>query len=289
MAGEFRISVEIGHLLPATAPLTRETFPALSFAVQRIAEAAQSQWASYASGEPMPNGKVVQNRTGEYLRSILLRQVGDFSAEVFSDLPYARAIEEGSPARDLKKMLSSSLKVRLTKDGRRYLIIPFRWNKPGSVLGHSMPKSVWAWWQRSDRGDSWIKDTYARPSGTGAFDRKTRKRIMVPGWRYDWGNRLHRDELADLPVGGKMAKRLEGMVRFRQPGASGGASHGKYLTFRVMVEGSPGWLVPAQEGKWPAKQTSDLLAPVAEQAFRRAMEDDIAALMPGSVDVPGGS
>lgn len=292
MAAEFRISVELGHLLPGHAPLTRDVFPALSAAVERIAEAAQRQWVRYASGEALPNGKVIHNRTGEYARSILLRHLGDFSVEVFSDLAYAHAIEAGAPARDLKRILFSSLKVRLTHDGRRYLIIPFRWNRPGSVLGRAMPESVKDWWQ--GRSASSIAGTYRRVSGTGAFDIKTRERLTVPGWRYAWGDRLSADDLKGLGVQGRAARHLEGMVNFRNAGAgatgtgtTATGSHSQHITFRAMVEGSPGWMVPAQEGRWPAKQTADLLRPVAEQAFRRAMEEDIAHIV-GGTTAPGG-
>ena len=286
MAAEFRISVEMGHLLPAHAPLTRDVFPALSAAVERIAAAAQHQWVRYASGEALPDGKVIRNRTGEYARSILLRQLGDFSAEVFSDLAYAHAIEAGAPARDLKRILFSSLKVRLTHDGRRYLIIPFRWNRPGSVLGHAMPESVKGWWQ--GRTASSITGTYRRASGTGAFDIKTRERVTVPGWRYSWGDRLSADDLKGLGVHGRAVRHMEGMVNFRNPGAgaTGTGAHSQYITFRVMVEGSPGWMMPAQEGRWPARKTADLLRPVAEQAFQRAMEEDIAHIVGGTA-APG--
>ena len=176
--------------------------------------------------------------------------------------------------------------MRLTKDGRRYLIIPFRHNAPGSLAGNAMPKPVMDWWKDGPKAPSSITGTYDRPSGTGVFDMETRKRVMVPGWRYNWGDRLHRDDLRGMQVSERDEKRLAGMVHFRRPGASGGAGHGQFITFRVMVEGSPGWKVPAQEGKWPAKQTAAAVQPVAEQAFRRAMEEDIARLVGG---VAGGS
>ena len=48
-----------------------------------------------------------------------------------------------------------------------------------------------------------------------------------------------------------------------------------------MMEGSKGWIRQAQPGKWPAKQTAEKFAPIAEEAFRRAVEEDIRALMGG--------
>lgn len=277
---DFRISVDLSHLIPEGSAFTRDLFPTLSFAVQKIAEGAHAQWVDYAHGAPLPNGKAIANRTGEYARSILVRQVGDFTAEVFSELPYARVIEEGAPARDLKAILGHSLKVRLTKDGRRYLIIPFRHNAPGSVLGNSMPQAVWDWWKQPWT-PSHITGRYMRPSGTGAYDIKTRERIMVPGWRYRWGERLKPRDLASMGITGPEAKRLAGMVNFRKPGGTGGSSHSKFITFRTMVEGSKGWLVPAQEGKWPARQTAERFQPIAEETFTRAIEQDVKRFLGG--------
>lgn len=272
----FSISVELGHLVPAGASFSGRVFPTLAYAVQRVAQLAHANWLAYAHGAPLPDGGVIRNRTGEYARSILLRQTGELAAEVYSDLAYARVIEEGAPQRDLHSLLNSSLKVRLTHDGRRYLIIPFRWNAPGSVMGHQMPQQVWDWW--SGKGASHIVNgdmRYKRLSGTGAYDIRTRARITVPAWRYHWGDRLTKDDLAGMGITGRAAQRLHGMVNFRNPGGSGGGAHSKFLTFRTLVEGSKGWIVPAQPGKWPAKTVADQIRPVAEAAFAEAMKEDI--------------
>jgi hypothetical protein len=223
---------------------------------------------------------VIQSRTGEYARSIQVRDTGDFSGEVYSDLAYAQSIEEGAPSRDMKKMLSSSAKVRLTHDGRRYLIIPFRWNHPNSVMGNSMPESVQSWWK--GKTPSSISGTYRRVSGTGAINFRTSQALTVPGWRYKWGSRLTDSDLEGLGVKGSAAKRMSGMVNFRNPGSSGGASHSKYITFRTMVEGSPGWITKATDGKWPARTVAETLQPIAEKAFRDAMQEDIERILGGA-------
>lgn len=261
-----------------------ELFPHLAMAVARITEAAQKQWQAYAQGAPLPDGKSINNRTGEYARSILTRETGDLAAEVYSDLRYARAIEEGTPAYDLKQILNSSLKVRISKKGRRYLIIPFRWGTPGSVMGRNMPEAVHQWW--SGKQASSIIGKYRRLSGTGTFDIRTRKRTTVSGWRYKWGDRLDTGSLADMghAPDDKLAKRMAGMVNFRKPRATGGSSHSKFLTFRVMAEGAPGWIRPAQAGRWPARTTAEQIKPVAEEAFAAAVEADVKAYMGASKD-----
>lgn len=279
MAAQFRISVALGHMIPEGSAFSAALFPTLAYAVHRITEAAHQQWVSYASGASLPNGQVIQSRTGEYARSIQVREMGDFSAEVFSDLPYAKAIEEGSPARDLKTILNSSYKVRLTHDGRRYLIIPFRWNHPNSVMGNAMPAQVHNWW--SGQKPSAITGTYRRVSGTGALDIKTRGALTVPGRHYRWGSRLTETDLEGMGVTGRSAKQMSGMVNFRKPGATGQGSHSQFITFRTMVEGSKGWIAPAQDGKWPARTVSETLQPVAEEAFRRAVQVDIQNILDG--------
>jgi hypothetical protein len=84
-----------------------------------------------------------------------------------------------------------------------------------------------------------------------------------------------------MGIGGQSAKRMAGMVNFRNPGGSGGAAHSSYLTFRVMTEDSPGWQAPAIPGKYPAKITAEQIKPIAEQAFKRAMEEDVRRYLGG--------
>ena len=279
MANRFSIAVDLGGLIPDGVPLTAEALPTLSHAVKELAETAHAQWVAYAMGAPMPNGAIIHNRTGEYARSILLHQVGPFAAEVSTTLPYATSIEEGMPKRDLKKMLDYSFKVRVSKKGKRYLIIPFRWNTPNSVLGRAMPEPVYSWWQGEGRERSHITGTFRRVSGTGAHDIKTRNLITVPGRTYSWGSRLGKGDLEAMGVIGKRATHMVGMVAFRDPAATAGSKHGKYLTFRAMVVGSPGWIAPAVASKWPARTVSETLQPIAEKAFERAVQLDVERIL----------
>ncbi len=272
------ISVDLTDLMPPEAHFTEAMFPHLAAAVEGLARTARATWVSYAEGAPMPNGMTIKSRSGEYARSIQLQRKGPFAWEVFTTLPYADAIENGSPARDLTKMLNSSAKVRMSAKGKRYLIIPFRWNTPGAVSGQAMPKNVFNWWRDQQR--SVITGTYRRVSGQpDYFDIKTRERVTVPGWRYRWGSRLGAADLEALGRAGKQATRMLGMVAFRDPDATSGSKSGKYLTFRVMVEGSSGWKVPAQPGKFPGKQVSDQAGAVAKDVFREAMKADVAAIL----------
>lgn len=281
----YSIAVPVHGAFPPGMKMDLAGFANLSYAVQRVATAAHAQWVSYAKGEPLPNGQVIKARTGAYASSIQLRQTGDFSAQVYTNLPYAKSVEEGSPARDLKDMLGRSLKARRVEDrhspnyGKRYLIIPFRWSTQGggAIGGNVMPAAVQNWWKgkRFSSVAGWTE----RKSGTGAWDPTTRAPLMVPQRKYDWGGRLGKQDLQDLGVTGKAARNASGMVRFRDPQGGKGGKHGQYMTFRVMMEGSSGWNVPAQPGKYPARAVEQQFRKIAEQAFTRAVAADIAAAM----------
>lgn len=274
MAATFSIAVDLGNI-PVGAALNAGTLPHLSHAVKSLVEGAHQRWLGYAMGMPLPDGKVINNRSGTYSRSILIKQTGEFSGEVFSELPYAESIENGTPARDLKKILDSSMKVRLTRDGRRYLIIPFRHQTPGAVgTTNVMPPEVHEWWQGKEK--SFVTSTFRRNSGTGAYDIKTRSLITVEARKYHWGHRLGKADIAAMGIHGKEAKRMVGMVNFRNPGTG---NHSSYITFRCMVEGSKGWNAKAVEGKHPAKTVADAMRPIAEEMFKAALQADIEALL----------
>lgn len=280
MADAFHIAIDLSALMPLAGPITNAEFPHLALAVTAIADRVERRWKTYAAGAPMPNGKTINNRTGEYVRSIMQRQTGHFAAEVYTDLPYAGVIEHGAPRHDMKTMLNSSLKVRISAAGRRYLIIPFRHGHPGNVIGDSpMSDAVSAWW--TDKKASSVRGMGSRLSGTGAMDIKTRKPLTVAARSYAWGDRLSRGALASLGASDHETKRMQGMVMFRRPGKTGGASHSQFITFRVMSENSKGWIAPATEGKWPARTTSEIYKPLAEAIFRAAVAEDIKALLPG--------
>ena len=280
----FTVGVDVGHLLPAGGPITAEMLPHLAHAVDTMAKMAEAQWKDYAHGAPLPSGRVMHNRTGEYVRSIIRNQLGPFSHEIVSHLPYAHALEEGTKAWDAKKILDSSLKVRLDKKGKRYLIIAFRWNTPGSVLGHNLPAEVFNWWQESNALKSHVTGEYQRVSGTGAYDIRTRAPLTVPQKTYSWGARLGTTDLHRLGFFGSdpMHKRLKGMVHFRNPEKQSGGGHSQYITFRVMKEGSKGWVRPAMPGYWPARSTAAKVEGVAEEIIRGAMATDISAMLGGS-------
>lgn len=279
---EFRVAVDLGHLMPPDTPLGVELFPNLALAVKNVAQTAQAIWQGYANGsEALPGGAVIRPRSRGYLGSIRRNEQGPFRVEVFSDYLIAHLIEEGFPARDLKRMLDTSLRVRVTKSGIRYLIIPFSWGTPGTVTfgKNVMPQEVHDLWSGGKLAASSVTGMTRRVSGTGAYDIRTKSPITVPQRQYKWGARLTMPQLQAAGVHGVAARHMAGMVNFRNPAGAGGGAHSQYLTFRVMSERSSGWLVPAQPGKFPARTTAERIGPVAEKTFGAAAAEDLGHLM----------
>ena len=258
-------------------------FPNLAYAMQSIAAHARGLWVGYAAGKPIPGGGQIRARSGAYLRSIQLRQEGPYAWELFSDAPHASAIERGMPARDLKKMLGSSWRVREVKDGKnrgkRYLIIPFRHGYPGANYG-AMPKAVHA--VAKDLSASYVVGQRKVPTVPVGYSVATRQRMMVTRNTYQWGDRLSPAVAESLvPTRrGHTTSIYSNMVRFDRPGGSGiSGGHSQYMTFRIMGEWSSGWIAPARPGLYPLRAVRDQIMPIAERAAKAALEIDMAALI----------
>lgn len=260
---EFKISVDLSGVANAGAIVNQQVLPLLNQAVRVVAQQTAINWQ-----EAVQRAKLWSGEKDAYAGSIQMKMTGPFSALVWTDYKNAEEIETGRPPRDLKVMLSTSLKVRTTKKGKRFLFIPFRHNTPGNdALGPAMPTDVYA--LAKEMAPSSIIGQTQRASGTGAFDMKSRQRLTVPQNMYSWGGSLP----AGLAPKLKPAHKTDpyaGMYRFNTS-TPGGGQHSSYLTFRTMMEGSPGWIVAAQPGLYLAKKTADEMQPLAEEAFGEAI------------------
>lgn len=268
--------VRVNLRIPDGGPITREELQHLSRAVKRVADRGQDIWKAYALGAALPDGRQIRARSGNYMKSIQRRELGDFREEIYSNSPYARSIEEGMGARDLKKMLDTSSRTRVSKTGKRYLIIPFRWDTPGATReNRPMGREVHDIMRQKAFAASHDIGRTTRPSGLGAYDIHTRKMMVVPQNIYKWGDRLKEKHLDEANVFGVPRRRMLGMVKMQNPTGRGGGKHSQYLTFRVMSEDSPGWKTRAVSGYYPARTTAEQLRPLAKQEFEEAARQDI--------------
>lgn len=246
-------------LVSEAAADARAYFPSQAKVISQLAQAAQRRWLEYASGQrELPNGKRMHSVTGSYLSSIKIEEDGEMRYVIYSDDPKATWIEQGFPAFDMKKMLNTSKKVKKTKDGRRYMTVPFRTQADDAHLGVILPKEAAAWWLRPQR-----RSTVLGPPQEGSQTTQLK-----------WGDRLTRAELTGIGIDpdSKMGSRLVGMVRMDRPNGS------EVVTFRTMVEGSSGWIMPARDGQYPAQATADWVQAEYASMMQAALEADTREL-----------
>ncbi|MNC67709.1 hypothetical protein D3C75_1182270 [compost metagenome] len=98
---------------------------------------------------------------------------------------------------------------------------------------------------------------------------------MVNKNHYDWGGRLKRSAMKAAGIDAKTRSWAAGMTRFDTSTPNGGKSSA-YLTFRIMMEGSSGWIVPPQPGMEIAKKTAEAMQPKALSAFEEAIKRTLA-------------
>lgn len=267
---DFKISVDMSGIVSALDSLIHEqVFPRVGQAIEALAVAARADWQ-----QAIYHAKLWDGEKKPYMESIQVKMTGPYSALVWSEYKYAHEIETGRPARDLKKMLDTSPKVRISKQGKRYLIIPFRHNTPGNTaLAAPMPQNVYDIVSSREFKGSAVIGQYMRTSGLGAMDPKSRKLLTVKQAQYAWGSRLQNGLTKRLSPKHSNAP-TDGMVRM-QTTPPGGPKSSAYLTFRVMVEGSNKWIIPAKPGLNLVKGVADRLQPLAEKAIQEAVKRDL--------------
>lgn len=281
---QYNISFSASVLMEMSAAIDKQVFPLLHQAVGAVAAAAAADWKERVLKAP----KLWSVEKDRYAESITWEMTGDFSAVISTDYKFAEEIETGRPPRDLKRMLDTSQKVRRTKDGRRFLVIPFRHNTPGNTAhAPAMPANV-SKLAKKMAPSTVIKQT-ERASGevtdlspkTGMHkaaaqtpylsSTATKKAAMVRKNHYGWGDRLTKAVLKAGGVADPAAlKRYAGMVRMNTS-TPGGKKSSSYMTFRIMMEGSKGWIVPAQPGKFLARSVVQTMQPKATEAFQEAI------------------
>ena len=249
-------------------PYTREAVRAATVDV------VQRTWIQYASGATVTysGGTFKINViTGDYLRSIQegVRFPDDLTGEVFSTSPHGRYIEEGQPPRDLKPQLLSSDKAKISKEGKKYITIPFRHGTPGTVGLPPMPQHIY---------DQARTLNYSRRNGF--------LKSLVTGRKYTWGDRIgksfegQRSHAGNHPGAGYTWKTglYSGMVRMGKPG------HTQYLTFRRVSENSDprSWQHPGVEPRPIREAVVENTREEVLQLIRRGFEMDLYFMGLGS-------
>jgi len=277
----YSINIDLGEQLMGV--VAEKVAPLLRKAVEHVAEDVANTWRHAV----MQQRGIWFEEKNAYVASIDWQSTGDFSAVVSSGYKYASEIETGRPARDLKRMLGTSQQVRRTEDGRRFLVIPLRHNTPGNTAhAGAMPQAVYGMAKglaASTSRDSAIK---ARPVGqmmhlsprTGMTQSpiqspflsstSTRREATVAAHSYAWGGRLTKGAMVGMDAATR--RKYSGMVRMDEH-TPGGGKYSAYMTFRVMIEGQQGWVIPSQPGRYIAKKAVDEVRPRADKIVAAAI------------------
>jgi hypothetical protein len=277
---KYTMNVQAGSLMSLSAGINAQVLPLLNQAVRAVAAATAANWQEAVLRAP----GVWSGEKDAYAKSITWKMTGDFSATIETDYKYAAEIETGRPPKDLKKMLLTSPKVRRTTGGKRFLVIPMRQNTTGQTAhATAMPAGIYDLAKAMET--SRVASVGERPSGevtvlspkTGMHaaaqqspflsNPKTRQAATVASRKYAWGGRLTAGAIKGAGFDQATVKRYAGMVKM--PDGSGGHS---YTTFRIMMEGSSGWVIGAKPGLYLAKKVADDMQPRAEKAFEMAVQ-----------------
>lgn len=197
-------------------------------------------------------------------------------------------LEKGYDSFDMKKMLDSSAKVRISKKGKRYLIIPFRHGNPNSVIHKAMPTEIYK--QAVKLRQSKIIGTYEEGivQGAQSFKEAEIMRANNPNKvkrnLYKWGEHLN--------LGDDSYKIYNGMVRFNSNpntardkikktlskfinNSNNEKQYSTYLTFRVMSESSNGWIHPAQKPMNILGETIQRVEGMIRQIVNEGVQSDL--------------
>ena len=253
----FKLS--LGITISGDSPI-EEALPFVRRAMERIGYETHARWRDMIQQDP----KIREAWRKPYQSSIVLEKTGPLRFSIYSDWTYAYEIENGRPSRDLKRMLDTSLKVRVSTSkknaGKRYLIIPFRHTQA------SIPAPVRTAARMLTKSE--VTGMGMRQSGTGAWDIKTKAPLLVAQRKYRWGDKLPAG-LALKKADHNKTDIYAGTVRMNT--SAGKAKSSAYLTFRTMMEGSAGWITKPVPGVFHVPQLAKDIEPMARQLLQSAV------------------
>ena len=235
-------------------------------AVKTAAEVIQRYWINFISGATVQySGGTfkVNNVSGQYMRSVAeglqYPMDGDkLTGGVVSLSPHGQIVEDGIKPFDMKQTHLKGAHVKVGKDGKRYITVPFRHNTPGSnTIGQAMPK-----------------DVYKHAMNLAI----SRRNGLLIHWyaakKYEWGGRLSK------ALGGAIQRphwttgKYSGMVKM------GNEGHSQYLTFRRLSENSKpeAWKHPGTKPRPVTEAVEEAAQDEVTQLIRTGFEVDLASL-----------
>ncbi|MEO8602981.1 MAG: hypothetical protein ABI629_10420 [bacterium] len=203
---------------------------------------------------------------------------------VVSTEPQTDWLEEGRAGFHMPDRIDPG-KWKVTKDGKRYLNIPFRHTSPvkagggasGGRMRTQMPADVYALASQLEDGarltvgslSAALEGGDATPLGAELFKQ---------GKSYSYYREIFGGQVPDHLPGGYTwrAGKFEGLQRNTRE-TPGGGRHTEYMTFRTITPDSEGWYIPPTPGYHLAAHALDAAAPAIEQLFEAAAASDAVA------------
>ena len=271
----FNISFDLGSVLDVRQIVNKQVFPLLNQAVRAVAQQTAADWQ-----QEIYQAKLWSGEKDAYAASITWKMTGDFTAVVESSYKHAQAIETGRPAYDLKQMLNTSTKVRRTEKGKRFLVIPMRHNvaklQAAGLYDHAKSLEASTVTGQGQRASGEVthlspKSGMSKAGKQSPFlsNPKTKGAMMVPQNSYAWGQRLSKADAGEH-------KWAQGMYRFNTSTPGSGKSSA-FMTFRIMMEGQSGWIIPAQPGQHLVRKVTQKMQPKAQAAFAQAINRQLGS------------
>jgi len=237
-------------------------------AVAQAAAFVRNIWQQTVMGTTeVPGAKPLKVNIGLrqlYADNIVLNNMlagqGNIAQKVLAIKQIARDLEDGKGPWDMKPMLLNGPKARVSKNGTRYNIIPFR---HGTSSNYS-------------------PNSNARPMPQDIYKQARELKASVrQGNAMKWGGRLPATgKPGQNPTTGYQHKNdiHEGMVRIEKQ--YGAATQSKYLTFRIVSSKSDplSWWHPGYEAHHIAKGVSEFCKPAVEAMIREAATADLVDL-----------
>lgn len=202
--------------------------------------------------------------------------------EVFVPAPFdkrAAQLEEGHGPIDMRKeMLGTSKKVRFSKNGYRYLIIPFEHSvkslEAAGVYDEAVKLSgsriTGARMEGVQQGATGYQDAMSRKNAPSFYGYNNNTTVgQVRRFTYTWGGRLE-------DTG---QRNLEGMYRFDHTKTK--VQNSTYITFRTMSENpkqAGKWIKKSRDGMFILKNVLEEKTPLVNQMISNAIKMDIANL-----------
>lgn len=262
------------------------------YTMKRLGELGQvgaSLWREKASQVPGAEGRPLRLGTGpadpmvrlnrtDYVNSIHVepsQDQGDHALFIVSTDPQAVVIEKGGVEIDLHKVLAYAPKARLSREGKKYLRIPFRHatTEPGShgqrfqVIrpqgSNVLPKAVHAAMKK--------KSPYLI-TGSYLEQGPNVKKGKVQRFFYTKSDGLKAQELKAMGIDPAelTGQRLVGLMR------TGTKGHSQYLTIRTLSEANDhGWKIQPYQAQQVAANVANSIRALASDWFDESVRADV--------------